>query len=145
MSEKLSSASNCRDYFDSTKFLTEQKKTHRLLLPNSERKKRIQKVALDDCSTLDEYMLDSERQGKLLNEAKQLKHTTKNDSSFNSHTAVLNDSEDEALQLWLEEIGNSIAKIDEPDLETTDVNGKLQGSNYKHNVRVELNPNTSHG
>ena len=73
-------------------------------------------------------MLDSGRQG---NEAKQLKHTTKNDSS---HTAVFNDSEDKALQLWPEEIGSSIAKIDKTDLETTDVNGKLQGSNYKHNV-----------
>jgi len=98
--ETLSTASNCTD---NTRHL-----------PNHDQKKIIQKakqeMALDDSSSLDEFMLNSEKQKKPSSKAKILKHTTSN-SSLDNHTAVLN-AHDEVFPVKLMEID---ASIDEPD------------------------------
>jgi len=101
--EILSTASNCIDNIKH--------------LPNGDREKVIQKakqeMALDDWSSLDEFMLNSEKQKKPSSKAKILKHTT-NNNSLDNHTAVLNDH-DEVFPVKLIEIDNIIGSIDEPD------------------------------
>ncbi|XP_065915051.1 dual specificity protein kinase splB-like isoform X2 [Dysidea avara] len=81
MVKQMSSASN---YSDDSGTIAKQKKAlafYEHVLVNSDKKKRIQKskeeIALDDWSTIDESMLDSKLQEKLLNEASQLKQKNK--------------------------------------------------------------------
>ena len=105
------------------------------LSTNSERSKRIQKakeeIALDDWSTLDESMLDSEIQERLLNEARLLRQesTAASDSSslhddFYTGTSNVNgDSSREAIQLGFEDnfadictIGAASDPIEDPHI-----------------------------
>ena len=94
---------------DSFPVIAEQEKAFAQLPANPDRSKRIQKakeeIALDDWSTVDESMLDSEVQEKLLNEAKLLKQESKAASdSFNVGTSTVNgDSSREGAQLGYED------------------------------------------
>ena len=106
--------SSITDNVSNAEFIVEQKKAfqkYEQLPSNSDKNKRIQKakeeIALDDWSTIDESMLDNETQEKLLNEAKQMKNSTSD-----SYRAKHSDSEDEVLQLWLEQIDGIIENFD---------------------------------
>ena len=91
---------------DSFQVIAEQEKALAQLPVNPDRSKRIQKakeeIALDDWSTVDESMLDSEVQEKLLNEAKLLKQESK--GTFNVGTSTVNgDSSHEGVQSGFED------------------------------------------